>query len=132
MNLRSLLLCMLASCATIVSAQDVLVYFKSGNVNVYPSEIVKSTDQDADALRITLNNDSVITFAMAKVASVSNEAPQDLPVFTSFKFNNKYNDQVFTDVEATITPDTIRARVGAIGKWLTPSFNISDDHAKVW
>jgi hypothetical protein len=123
---------MLASCATIVSAQDVLVYFKSGNVNVYPSEIVKSTDQDADALRITLNNDSVITFAMAEVASVGNEAPQDLPVFTSFKFNNKYNDQVFTDVEATITPDTIRARVGAIGKWLTPSFNISDDRAKVW
>ena len=132
MNLRSLLLCMLASCATIVSAQDVLVYFKSGNVNVYPSEIVKSTAQDADALRITLNNDSVITFAMAEVASVGNEAPQDLPVFTSFKFNNKYNDQVFTDVEATITPDTIRARVGAIGKWLTPSFNISDDRAKVW
>ena len=132
MKLRGLLLCLWASCFTLVSAQDVLVYFKSGKVNVYPSEIVKNCTQNSGAVQITLKNDSVITFAMSEVSSVSNELPQNLPVFTSFKFNNKYNDQVFTDVEATITPDLVTARVGAIGKWLTPSFNISDDRAKVW
>lgn len=132
MNLRSLLVCLLAGCTAISAAQDVLVYFKSGDVNVYPSVVVKSVSQGADVLRITLNNDSLITFAMAEVDSVGSTAPQQLPMFTSFKFNNKYNDQIFTDVEAIVTPDTVRAQVGAIGKWLTPSFNISDDRAKVW
>ena len=154
MNLRSFFMGLVACCASVATAQnlrtsepqnvltsepqnlrtsqDVIVYFKAGGAVVYPSDITRGVEQDADAVRITLVNDSVIAFPMAEVDSVGSQVPQNLPVFTSFKFNNKYNDQVFTDVVATVTADTVRARVGAIGKWLTPSFNVSDEGARVW
>ena len=132
MKLRSLLLSIFAGCAAVAAAQDVLVYFKSGSVNVYPAQFVRSFEQGADAARITLINDSVVSFPTAEIDSVGHTLPQHLPNFTSFKFNNKYNDQVFTDVEAEVGTDTLRLRVGAIGKWLTPSFQVSDDRAKVW
>lgn len=132
MKIRVLLFGILASCVGTVAAEDVFVYLKSGNVNVYPAQIVKSVEQGSEAVSITLQNDSVVRHDMALVDSIGHTAPQQLPVFTSFKFNNKYNDQVFADVEAEVGTDTVRARVGAIGKWLTPSFQVSDDRAKVW
>ena len=132
MNIRSFLFGIFACCVGTVAAEDVFIYMKSGNVNVYPAQVVKSVEQGADAVRITLQNDSVVSYEMAMIDSVGHTAPEQLPVFTSFKFNNKYNDQVFTDVEAEVGTDTVRACVGAIGKWLTPSFKVSDDRAKVW
>ncbi len=45
---------------------------------------------------------------------------------SSFKFNNKYNHQLYTDAEGVIDGDTIRVSVACIGKWLTPSFKLHE------
>lgn len=133
MNIRNIPFCVLATCfTTAASAEDIFVNLTSGGIHVFSSESVSVVEQDDAVVRIILTNDSVITYAQSEVSSVGNTAPQEQPTFTSFKFNNKYNDQVFTDVEASVTPDLVSARVGAIGKWLTPSFNLSDERAKAW
>lgn len=45
---------------------------------------------------------------------------------TSFKFNNKYNHQLYSDAEGEIDGDTIRVTAACIGKWLTPSFKLGE------
>lgn len=107
------------------------VYLNNGQADVYPSDLVKSQAQAGGKLSITLISDSVITYDLSEVASVG-APPTQLPSFTSFKFNNKYNDQVFTDVVATISPDGVYATVGAIGKRLTPSFQMDMEGAKAY
>lgn len=120
-------------CTVTLQAQDVYVYFKGGGLNVYPSTIVKSTEQTDTQVNIVLVNDSLISFSLDEVLKMANDAPTPMPRITSFKFNNKYNDQVFTDVIATIgDDDVITATVGAIGKRLTPSFKVDSAEAKVW
>ena len=107
------------------------VYLNNGQADVYPSDLVKSQAQAGGKLSITLISDSVITYDLSEVTSVG-APPTQLPSFTSFKFNNKYNDQVFTDVVATISPDGVSATVGAIGKRLTPSFQMDMEGAKAY
>lgn len=132
MKLRSILLSLLTILPSMAFAQDVYVYMKSGDVHLFPADIVSEVEQDSEAVRIKLVSDTTFSYLLTDVETVSNTAPDNAPTFTSFKFNNKYNDQVFTDVEATITPDAVQATIGAIGKWLTPSFQISDERAKAW
>ena len=115
-----------------VDTEKLFVHLKGGAVEAYPVEIVQTVEQDGTAVNIVLMDNTVKTYSQADVDSVSNCAPQEMPYFTSLKFNNKYNDQVFTDVEATVTTDSIYATIGAIGKWLTPSFQLSDERAKAW
>ena len=67
MKIRVLLFGILASCVGTVAAEDVFVYLKSGNVNVYPAQIVKSVEQGSEAVSITLQNDSVVRHDMALV-----------------------------------------------------------------
>ncbi len=72
-------------------------------------------------------------FHLQRILDVTNTAPSDLPTFTSYKFNNKYNSQVFTDAEATNPgADTISLSVACIGRWLTASFQVADDNTRVW
>ena len=106
---------------------DLFIYLKDGTLDVVPDSLVKSRTSVDGEWQITLRNDSVLHYDAALVDRISDEGPATLPKFTSFKFNNKYNDQVFTDVIATLVDDThITATVGAIGKRLTPSFRIDD------
>lgn len=126
-----LLLIMSAFSSLTMNAEDVFVYFKTGGLKMYPSECVKKFSTEDGAFKVVLTNDSVIVHPTDEIDSIAHATPVDLPYFTSFKFNNKYNDQVFTDVEATIAEDSIYASVGAIGKWLTPSFQVSDERAVV-
>lgn len=107
------------------------VYLNNGQADVFPADLIKSQVQADGKLSITLVSDSVITYNLSEVSSVG-APPTDLPTFTSFKFNNKYNDQVFTDVIATISADRVTATVGAIGKRLTPSFQMNMDNAKAY
>ena len=107
------------------------VYLKGGKVDAFPVEVMKAKEQTESQLRLKLKNDSVITYALSEVDSLGS-APVDFPVFTSFKFNNKYNENVYTDVFAAIGKDTVKATVGAIGKQLTPSFKLSAPEALVY
>ena len=112
--------------------EKIFVHLKDGAVDVFPVTGVQMVEQNGTGVNIVLLDNTVKTYSQADVDSVSKCAPQQMPYFTSLKFNNKYNDQVFTDVDATVTADSIYATVGAIGKWLTPSFQLSDDRAKAW
>lgn len=107
------------------------VYLSNGRADVFPADWVKSQTQADGKLSITLVGDSVITYNLSEVDSIG-KPPTKLPSFTSFKFNNKYNDQVYTDVIATISADGVAATVGAIGKRLTPSFQMDMAEAKAY
>lgn len=116
------------------TGDSLFVYSKNGTADVFPAALLKGHASEEGQLRITLNNDSVVYYNESDLDSVRTSGPSlaDLPVFTSFKFNNKYNAQVFTDVIATISGDRITASVGAIGKRLTPSFQLSEQGARVY
>ena len=116
------------------TGDSLFVYSKNGTADVFPAALLKGHASSQGRLCVTLNNDSVVYYNESELDSVRTAGPSlaDLPVFTSFKFNNKYNAQVFTDVIASIDGDCITASVGAIGKRLTPSFQLSEQGAKVY
>lgn len=64
-----------------------------------------------------------------------NALPDDaqMPTFTSYKFNNKFNYQLYTDAEAADpTASEISIPVAGIGKWLTASFQFSHEGAAAY
>lgn len=69
---------------------------------------------------------------IAGVTAVEIEMPYAYPVFESYKFNNDFNYQVFTTVEAEDpAASEITLSVGGIGKSLTASFKL-DDGVYAW
>ena len=89
--------------------------------------IVKQTD-NGQYLEFTLRGDTTVTIAKGNITSMGNTYQEERPQFKSFKFNNKFNDQLFTDVTGTIDNENHRvtAQVGCIGKRLTPSFQLPE------
>lgn len=109
--------------------ENLFVYLKDGKVEAFPTAWITSRDISGGVLRIAVDR-AYFSYEMAQVDSISHIAPTDLPTLVSLKFNNKYNDQLFTDAIATIEDDRrINATVGCIGKWLTPSFQLSSEEA---
>lgn len=131
---KSLLAVVLASLSVQMQAQDSLfISLTSGELYVFPNEFVTGRQETSSQLIITTEDEWQHTFAKSSIASMGTEAPADLPTFTSFKINNKYNDQVFTDVIADLSSGKdIKMQIGAIGRWLTPSFNTQPATAGVY
>lgn len=108
---------------------------QTGNrLTVIPKEYVKSAvadENDKNTLTLTLFNDKTLEFSQCE-SILADDLPADaeIPSFTSYKFNNKFNYQVPVDAEATDpTASEMTIPVGGIGKWLTASFKLSDDNA---
>lgn len=58
---------------------------------------------------------------------------EEIPSFSSYKFNNKFNYQLPSDVEATEPSlEAFTLPVSGIGKWLTASFQFSHEGAAAW
>lgn len=140
-HLRFLLGTMLAMPALAGTAQstagDLFVHLKSGAIEVIPDSLVKDYSVTDGQWVISIGRgeaiDTTLTYAQSDVDAIDHTGPTDLPRFTSFKFNNKYNDQVYTDVVATLTDDNrIAVEVGAIGKRLTPSFQLDRADARAY
>jgi len=113
-------------------ARNLFIYFTDGSVKAFPTDLIKSSDTEStSAVQLTLINDSVVSYPRSSVDSLSYYGPE-VPTFTSFKFNNKYNENLPYDVVATEITDTMVFSVPAIGKRLTPSFNVSSDEAHVY
>jgi len=108
------------------------VYLKDGNLEAYPLEYITSRSEHDGLLLIETRMGQTYRYALTEVDSVSEQAPGDFPTFLSFKFNNKFNDQLFTDVEGEFDADTVNLSVAAIGKRLTPSFKLPDDQTLVY
>ncbi len=76
---------------------------------------------------------SGVKLEYTNIVQASENLPVTLPTFTSYKFNNKFNPQLFTDVvAANPASEEINMKVGGIGKRLTASFQLPDDNVKVW
>ena len=108
------------------------VYLNDGRIEAYPLSIVTSRTETGGNLRIETSIGQTFTYAQTDVAQVSEDAPTDFPTFATFKFNNKYNDQLFTDSQGEIVGDTVFLTVAAIGKRLTPSFTVPDEEVLVY
>ena len=119
-----------------------LVYYRGTDglqrLDVFPTELLLGNSEYVNGqLRVVTANDTAFCYNEATVDSVATltkkEVMDRLPSIVQLKFNNKYNDQVFTDVVADIAGDSVvTATVGAIGKWLTPSIQVSDDSARIF
>ena len=133
-NKLLLLSFMLLTCVGIKSqtCDTTFVYLKSGGVDVYPSDLAKVGELTDTSLDVVWGDSTVVSYAAEDIERVSKESPENLPSFVSFKINNKFNDQVYSDVEAEIEGDEVNLQIGCIGKWLTPSFQLSDDRAMVY
>ena len=110
-----------------IQAENLFVQQGDGKVYVIPAEYIARQVVSDATLLLELVGDETLTFS--SVTSCSTEQPEGCPTFLSYKFNNKYNPQVFTDAEAEEpSADTVNISVGCIGKWLTPSFQLPDEN----
>lgn len=118
-----------ASDNVVVATDTVYVAISPERLDVYPPQYIKELKQTSRRLTITTTDDEEHVYRLSLIDSVSNSFDKSLiPSITLLKFNNKYNDQVFSDTTATIKGDSlITISVPAIGKWLTPSFRVTDE-----
>lgn len=115
----------------VTDGDTIFVWLSPERMDVYPPQYIASTQQTSKRLKITTTDGNEHVYRLSMVDSVFTHFTDTLmPKFDSYKFNNKFNDQVFTDALGEIEGDSlIRVTVGAIGKWLTPSFQINDSLA---
>ena len=110
----------------IVFPEALHVFLTDGRIEAYPLELVSSHAESDGKLIVETNIGQTFTYNLSEVDSVSEKAPKDFPTFESFKFNDKFNDQLFTDADGEMVDDTVFVTVAAIGKRLTPSFKVAD------
>ncbi|MBO4801149.1 MAG: CotH kinase family protein [Bacteroidaceae bacterium] len=108
------------------------VYLTDGRIEAFPLEVVTSQKQANRKIVIETSTGATFTYNQAEVERLSEEAPADFPTFDSYKFNNKFNDQLFSDCPGEMVEDTVFLTVAAIGKRLTPSFKVPDDQTLVY
>ena len=118
-----------------------LVYYRDASelqrLDAFPESMLTDWKDVQGQWRVSTVADTAFCYNDARVDSVvvrtKAEVGNRLASIVQLKFNNKYNDQVYTDVVADITGDSlITARVAGIGKWLTPSVQFSDDSARLY
>ncbi len=111
------------------------IIMKDGQVVAIPERLIVSEQENNGVCTLTLEGDTTFVYGSEKVAQITyNYTPAKAEVL-SFGFTHDDNDQVYKDVEATITEkkDTIfiNADVPVLGKRLRPSFTLSDG-ASLW
>lgn len=123
---------------------DVYVVGQSGNrITLLPKDYIASYAINENTVTFTYTDELASTLSAEDQALVFNDVnyldenvlPADVeyPMFTSYKFNNKFNYQVLSDAEAADpTADAMTIPVSGIGKWLTASFQLSDKEAAVY
>ena len=112
----------------LAEGEAVYVYLKDGKIDAFS---IASLDGnyyvENGKLYFPLSCGDVMYYDEAEYDSCSMVGPE-LPTMTSFKFNNKYNPNLNVDSEATVSGN-MQFQLNCIGKWLTASFNLSDDKA---
>ncbi|MBR5594543.1 MAG: CotH kinase family protein [Bacteroidaceae bacterium] len=113
----------------LLEGEIVYVYLSNGDVDAYQ---LAALDGDyyveKGTVYFPLTGGDTNYYTKAEYDSISTVMPA-LPTMTSFKFNNKYNPTLNVDVECAEITNDINLSVNAIGKWLTASFQLSDDKA---
>lgn len=107
----------------------VYVYLSNGDIDAYQLAALDGDYYIADGtVYFPLDGGETAYYTKSEYDSISTVMPA-LPSMTSFKFNNKYNPTLNVDVECAEVTNDINLSVNAIGKWLTASFQLSDDKA---
>ncbi len=117
----------LAECTYLEHGERMLfLRLAEGKVLAIPRDYVATYECSQRLFTATLVDGAPLK--VQTLAEVSEETPDDVPAFSSFKFENKYNSQLFTDAEcANPEESTIDLSVGGIGKWLTASFKFTTE-----
>ena len=101
----------------------------NGGIDAYPlNTLAKEQYKNNDTLYVPLTSGNTIKYHTREYTNVSNKVPE-LPYFTSYKFNNKYNANLNTDVVADCNNEVIEVTLNSIGKSLTASFQLSEERA---
>ncbi len=112
-----------------VDGEVVYVYLSNGDIDAYQLAALDGDYYIADGtVYFPLDGGETAYYTKSEYDSISTVMPA-LPSMTSFKFNNKYNPTLNVDVECAEVTNDINLSVNAIGKWLTASFQLSDDKA---
>ena len=112
-------------------AATTFVTLNDGRLQVFPDTCLKSMTTDDAYVTFTANDGSTYRYALDNVQAIGQELTKELPAITAFKIDDKYNHQVISDGNGTIEDGAITMSVLGIGKWLTPTFTVSDDNALV-
>lgn len=131
-NHRLILLLMICFCCFQTALADYYITFNDGRLYVFPSGTYKRLSRTSTDLIFTAKDDVIYSYSLSDIQSIDLQLTKELPVFTSYKFNNKYNYQVYTDATGTITDNEVNIEVAGIGKRLTASFNLSDENARAY
>lgn len=109
---------------------DILyVYLADGSVDAYSAASLDGDYYEENGkLYFHIKDGDVIYYNREEYDSCSTVRPE-LPYMTSFKFNNKYNPNLNVDAIAETVSQDMYFSLNAIGKWLTASFQLSDDKA---
>lgn len=102
-----------------------------GQMIAIPQKYLLSRQEEDGKVTLNLMGDTTFVFSKSKLASEDTIYNGMLPVYESFKFNNKFNDQLFRDVDGVIDNEqnTIKLTVATIGKRLIPSFKLSEENS---
>ena len=101
------------------------IYLKGGGCDIYPMALVQVENVSGGGVKVSWNTSSLI-YNKNEIERVNNIAPDNLPKLTTFKLNKRNNNQLMSDIDAQISGNHVNIRVGGIGKWLTPTFTLSD------
>ena len=112
--------------------EAVHIWLQDGRRESYPLRYVSKQYEEDRLLIIETCVGMTEIYPLEQIDSVTTGIVTDMPTFGSFKFNNKYNYQLPTDCVGVIQGDEVSITAVGIGKWLTPSFSLTDDAAGVW
>ena len=106
-----------------------------GQVIAIPEKYILDESEENGVCTLSLEGDTVFTYSVSNVASITDKYTGTHASMSAFAFTHEDNDQVYKDVNATITEngDTIfvDAEVPVLGKRLRPSFTLSEG-ATLW
>ena len=113
----------------VVDGEIVYVYLANGGVDAYElASLDGGYYTENGKLFFPIKDGDVVYYTAEEYDSCSAIRPQ-LPTMTSFKFNNKYNPNLNVDAVIDSVSSDMRFGLNSIGKWLTASFQLSDDKA---
>ncbi len=111
------------------------IILKDVQVVAIPEKFIISEQEDNGLCTLTLEGDTTFTYGIDNVAQITDTYTPAKAEVLSFAFTHDANDQVYKDVDATLTErnDTIfiAAEVPVLGKRLRPSFTLTEG-ATMW
>ena len=101
-----------------------------GRVYAIAEEHIKGENRSDNVVTLSLEGGEEWSYSVSDVVSDDNQYEGTTAELLSFGFTHEDNDQVYKDVEATITEEggaiVVKADVPVIGKRLRPSFTTSE------